>query len=293
MAQIGVRCIRGLVSHDDCRQCSTDPLHPCMLPSDVLELMRQKETDYHADPNAFSPTGLLDCDRKGVLLHRGDWFTDVEQAWPMTRGTLTHAVMEANKDYPGAVGVIREHVMETMVDTRYGPQRLIGKPDLVVVLKDEADSVTVKIVDYKTTSEIKHDLTAAKPDHVRQINMYAYLVSRWLSEHLKRPVTVTVAELEVVYLDFKKVRRFTSVGPLVTKGKRLSMTPLTYADLELEPIHIFEPGTVEKGVRRMIEAKIAARDQLPPAYEMDDENYWKCRYCPVQEACADLARREQ
>lgn len=291
--QIGVKCIRGLISHDDCRACSTDPLHPCMLPSDVLELMRQKETDYHADPDAFSPTGLLDCDRKSVLVAGGDWYVDVEQAWPMTRGTLTHAVMEANDSYPGAVGVIREQVMETMIETRYGPQRLVGKPDLVAVLADEDDVVTVKIVDYKSTSEIGHDLTAAKPDHVRQVSMYAYLVKRWLVEHLKRPVTVVVSELEIIYLDFKKVRRFTSAGPLVTKGKRISMTPLTYATLDLEPIHVFGMDVVERGIRRMIEAKIAARETLPPAYEMDDENYWKCRYCPVAEACADLTARGQ
>lgn len=295
MAQIGVKCVRGFIKHAECRTCSTDPLHPCMLPTDILELMRQKDTDYHADPDRFSPTGLLDCSRKSVLVHRGNWYVDVEQAWPMTRGTLAHAVMEANPSYPGAVGVIREQHMETEIETRYGPQRFVGTPDLVVVQSlQPGEGITVAkvaIVDYKTTGEIKHDLTQARPDHVRQINMYALLVSRWLADHYTEPLAVEITELSIVYLDFKKVRRFTSAGALVTRGKRVSRSPDTYAELELAPLHIFPQATVEAGIRRMIEAKLAARDTLPPAYDLDDENYWRCAYCPVRETCEDLTKR--
>lgn len=295
MSQIGVRCIRGLVSHADCRACSADPLHPCELPPDILEGMREDPNHRHADPDIFSPTSLLDCDRKHGLTVDRDWYVDVGDAWPMLRGTLVHSLMQANR-YPGAVGILRETEMQTEIATRYGPQRFAGQPDLVVVSRLEETETgpvaTVKIVDYKSTNEIGHDLTEARRDHVRQVNMYALLVRRWLPTHYTDPrLRVEVEELEIVYLDFKKVRRFTSAGPLQTRGKMVKRSPREYATLDLEPLAILPDALVEANVVRMIEAKLQARETLPPAYDLDDENYWKCARCPVQLVCRDLAAR--
>lgn len=295
MAQLGVRCPRGLISHAECRRCSTDPLRPCHLSPDILEGMREDPEGRHADPDAFSPTGLLDCDRKYGLTVGGDWYLDIDDAWPMLRGTLVHALMENNR-YPGAVGIIRETEMETLIETEYGPQRMTGQPDLVVVerLQQEGEEVVayVKIVDYKSTSEIKHDLTEAKQDHVRQINMYAWLVRRWLPQHYRHAaLRVEVSEIEIVYLDFKKVRRFTSAGSLTTRGKMTRRNPREYETLTLAPLMLHPDEVVERNIRRLIEAKIESRTTLPPAYEPGDPQYWRCLHCPVAESCAALTAR--
>lgn len=296
MAQVGVRCIRGKIRHEDCRRCSEDPLHPCELPPDALEQMREDPNHRHANPDIFSPTSLLDCDRKSVLVAKGDWYLDVDQAWPLLRGTMVHGMMEGYR-YPGAVGVIRETDMQITVETAYGPQQFAGTPDLVVVNRlEETENGTiayVTIVDYKSTGEIKHDLTAAKRDHVRQVAFYAYLVKRWLpAHHVDTRLQVVVEEVQIVYMDFKKVRRFTSAGTLQTKGKRLNRTrPYQYETLELAAIPLYSDDLIERNLRQMIEAKLGAREVLPPAYEPGDEEYWRCAYCPVQQVCAELSER--
>jgi hypothetical protein len=295
MAQVGVKCVRGLVTHEDCRRCSAEPLHPCELPPDILEGMREDPNHRHANPDIFSPTSLLDCDRKHALSVDRDWYLDVDNAWPMLRGSLVHALMENNR-YPGAVGVLRETEMQVTVATHYGPQTFAGQPDLVVVNRLEETPngpiTYATIVDYKSTAEIKHDLTAARKDHVRQINMYAYLLRRWLPQRHRDPrLRVEVEAIEIVYLDFKKVRRFTSAGSLQTRGKMTRRSPREYATLDLEPLHIFPDAVVERNIRRMIESKLEAREELPPAYEMGDEGYWRCGYCPVREVCGQLSER--
>lgn len=295
MAQIGVRCVRGLIKHDDCRKCSAEPCHPCELSPDILEGIREDPDHRHADPDIFSPTYLLDCDRKAGLTYERDWYVDIYDAWPMLRGTLVHSLMQSNR-YPGAVGILRETEMVVEIETAYGPQKMAGQPDLVVVNRIEETAegpiAYVKIVDYKSTSEIKHDLTAAKPDHVRQVNMYAWLVRRWLPQHHRDSrMRVEVEEIEIVYLDFKKVRRFTSAGPLVTRGKMKTRSPKTYETSTLAPMTLHSDALVERNIRRLIEAKLESREELPPAYEPGDDNYWKCAYCPVADACREMTAR--
>lgn len=296
MTQIGVRCVRGLISHEECRRCSIDPLHPCDWTPDMLEQMRAKPGDRHFDPDAFSPTGLLDCDRKHALSADRDYYLDIETAYPLLRGNLWHGLMETSDRYPGAVGIIRETEMEVQIETGYGPQRMTGKPDLIVVNRleegEEGATAYVQITDYKSTNEVKHELVAAQKDHVRQVNMYAWLVRRWLPLHHAGPLTVVVETLEIEYGDFKKPRRFTSAGWRTAKGKRLNRTkPYQYETLELEPVTIYPDDLVERNIRRMIEAKIEARTVLPPAYEPGDDHYWKCERCPVAAACRELAEQ--
>src|SRR5258706_2212255 len=246
LVQVGVSCARGLTPQGEGRRCATDPLPPCALTPDMLEMLREKPGDRHADPTAHSPTKVLDCPRKQALQVEHDWYLDVDDAWPLLRGHMVHAIFERDTArYPGALAILRETEMEWPIDTVYGPQRMTGKPDLVIVQAMDAETkrASVKIVDYKSTAEVKHELVSAKPDHVRQVNMYAWLVRRWLPAHYFKDeaVEVVVEELEIAYADFKKPRRFTSKGPLSARGKRTSKTkPWTYETLTLAPIHIYK-----------------------------------------------------
>ena len=295
MAQIGVSCVRGLVRHDECRRCATDPLHPCTLTGDILEGMREDPNGRHADPDAFSPTGLLDCDRKHGLSLGRDWYIDIDQGWKMLRGTLVHSLI-SDYEYPGAVGVIRETEMEVTIDTAYGPQRMTGQPDIVVVkhlTQTEGGLVArVGIVDYKSTGKIGHDLIEARRDHVRQVNMYAWLVRRWLPLHYRASLEVVVDEISIQYLDFDKTRRFTSAGALETKGKRLNRSaPYQYETLTLAPLTLHPDQVVDRNIRLMIESKLESRTELPPAYQQGDTDYWRCAYCPVRAACQELTEQ--
>lgn len=294
MAQKGVKCVRGFVLHDDCRACATEPLHPCGQSADILEAMRENPDDRHADPDAFSPTTLLDCDRKHALSIGQDWFIDIESGWKMLRGSLVHSLVESYV-YPGAVGVIRETEMMTRVQTAFGEQRMHGKPDVVVVKKltqtDAGLVARVGIIDYKSTHKIGHDLTAARRDHIRQVNMYAWLVRRWLPTHYNAPLIVEVEELVIQYVDFDKARRFTSAGPLKARGKRIGRSGSNYETLDLEPLPIYPDDEVDARVVSMIEDKLLAREVLPPAYSADDPDYWRCYNCPVRAVCKELTEQ--
>lgn len=290
MGQVGVKCPRGLIRHDECRRCSTDPLRPCHLSPDLLEALREDPNSRHADPDAFSPSGLLGCDRQHALSMGRDWYIDVRQGYKMLRGTLIHAAIGAYR-YPGAAGIIREQVMESQIETKHGTQRMMGQPDIVVVNSVAGGVAHIHIIDYKSTGEIKHELIAARSEHVRQVNMYAWLVRRWLESHYKTKLDVVVDELEIVYLDFNKTRRFTSAGPLSDVGKRISRSPVQYETLTLAPITMFSDAAVERGIRRMIEGKLDARTELPLAYEPWEEEFWRCWSCPVKDRCQELTEQ--
>ncbi len=143
-------------------------------------------------------------------------------------------------------------------------------------------TIHIKVVDYKSTNDIGHDLTEAKLDHQLQVNMYAWVATSELPAQIGWPgAKVVIDELEIVYVSMKKVRRFTSAGPRTTKGKMIQRRPPDYADLVLEPIMLL--SDVEGLVRSRIEERIRAKDELPDILEGDEA--WRCDFCPVNALC--------
>ena len=309
----GVSCVRGLISTDECERCSLDPLHPCTFPVDFLHITRNPGRG-DGGRTEFTPSSLLDCDRRTVLSGKNDYYVDVDAAWNLQRGSIIHELVERNGDYPeGSVTeLIRERRLSTTMQTKYGPQMFSGKPDLVVIKQvDEDGTAWCKIEDYKTTS-ITHDLTAARRSNQMQLNMYAYLVECSLYGGGER---VVVDELEITYTDLKRVRRFNSMGYLYDRGKSLNSSSLVevgddlyevtgrtgvteflpvtfhqgkpYERLALEPIDLLPIEEIEAWIVRRIEEKIEANTVLPEPLEPPSD--WVCPYCPMQELCFGMA----
>ena len=291
--QIGVSCVRGQILHADCRRCAQDPLHPCQYGPDVLEKMRYDPTDPDREPSsrAFTPTRLLGCARQSVLQEGNDYYIDIDNAYPLTRGNMVHALMESAR-YPGVLTTLREHRFKTTIETSYGTQMFSGKCDLVIVKSLEEDeegnpvSFHVNIVDYKTKSKIGHELIRAEDDHIAQINMYAWLVTKTLGKHLGYPeLPIIVDTVEIQYFAMEKSRRFTSAGPLYAKGKRITGTkPWEYETLELAPIPLYSLDLVELAIRKHIEERL--QPTLAPI--LPEEERWKCDRCPVRDLCFSL-----
>lgn len=294
--QLGVKCPRGLVDWDDClSSCAPNPLHPCQYTPDILNQMRVDYTDPDREPGveSFTPTRILGCARQPVIMGDADYYVDVDHQWPLVRGNMVHALME-RATYPGAVAVIREQRMSTTVWTGQGPQPFTGKPDLIVVKSIAPDGMHIKVVDYKSTGEIGHDLIAAKADHQLQVNMYAWLASECvpgslegIPAHLGMPVVVD--EVEIVYASMKKIRRFTSAGPLTTTGKMKTRNPRSYERLDLEPIKLYDMRRVGRFIKAGIEARLDAKEELPDI--LDGDAAWICEYCPVKELCFQIGNR--
>jgi CRISPR/Cas system-associated exonuclease Cas4 (RecB family) len=299
--QLGFKCVRGNIPHDECRQCALNPLHPCEFTPDLLEMMRaqvpteDEDADLEPGNDAFSPSRVLDCDRKSVLLQDADYYANIYHDYPKTRGHMVHSLMERAR-YPGALGGVREKRLYTTVETKYGLQRFTAKPDLIVLLRFDSgttevvpgDTLHVKIVDYKSKGSIEHSLVAAQPEHQMQVAMYAWLVQRELAQLLGWEVQVVVDEVEILYCDMKKTRRFTSAGPLETNGKMLKRKPPTYAPLALDAMVLHPSERIERFVRRRIEERLVAREVLPPV--LDQEDAWRCAYCPVLDYCSKVAQ---
>jgi len=297
--QVGVKCVRGLIPHSECRRCARDPLHPCMWTPQLLESLRAENQPISDDE--FTPTRLIDCPRKAQLKISQDWYIDVDKMWPATRGTLMHARFETLPRAPGMLGEIREIRLEATVQTKYGPQVVKGKSDLIVVVDvDDSDVgvqvvsdtgavMRVKVVDYKSKGEVGHDLTSADRRHQMQVNIYAWLVTKALPVALARPeLTVEVVELEIFYAGMNRPRRFSSAGPLKTDGKIISRRDGTHEELTLEPIHQLTVQEVEEWVVRHVEEVIEAREFLPPPLEGAAAEI--CQWCPVRQQCEQLAR---
>jgi len=280
---IGVHCIRGNIKHDDCKRCAKDPLHPCGYPADLLELMVRDTSQ--PPTSAHSPSRILGCDRQLNIENFVDYFVDVDYAYPMTRGSMFHALMETTT-YPDAYFVAREQRLTLPVETTLGIKDFTGKPDLVVAMNPPVDGVLhVKIVDYKSKAEIGHDLVEAVVDHQIQINLYAYLVTQCLK--VEGATSIVVDELEIVYCDMKKVRRFTTAGPLVARGKRIGRTGSNYDTLDLAPLRMKSIGWSAKLIKHRIEQRENAKSTLPEVLPIEDS--WKCVRCPVLTACDALA----
>jgi CRISPR/Cas system-associated exonuclease Cas4 (RecB family) len=258
-------------------------------------------TDYQ-DPDrepgveSFTPSRLLGCPRQTVLMGQADHYIDIDQAWPMVRGNMIHALME-KASYPHAVATVREKRFATTVMTKYGPQPFTGKADLIVVKSVESvngvPTLHCKVVDYKSKNEIKHDLTSALLDHQLQVNMYAWLSQKCLLDTVDLgfppEAVVVVDELEIVYCSMQKVRRFTSAGQLQSPGKMITRNPRTNEMLTLEPITLWPPDKTERFIAAKIEERIDAKEVLPPILEGDAA--WRCNYCPIKDYCYGLGNK--
>lgn len=293
MAQLGVLCPRGTISWEECLgSCAHNPLRPCDYSADMLNYMRRDYEDPDAEPGveSFTPSRLLGCVRQPVIMGDSDYYVDVDQAYPALRGNMIHALME-RATYPGALLVIREHRFSQTVMTKEGPKPFTGKADVVVVKSIRDGVIYVKVIDYKSTGEIGHDMTEARMSHQLQINMYAWLATQELPALLELPNHIVVVdELEIVYCSMKKIRRFTSAGSRQTRGKRKTVRPLSYEQITLAPLNFWSIHKTGLYIRHKIEERLDAKVKLPDILEGDDA--WLCNYCPVFAVCHQIGNAD-
>lgn len=297
--QLGMYCVRGKIPHDLCRTCSMEPLHPCGFPPNILEGMRQENDQYEG--TEFTPSTLLECDRRTVLYTTRDHWVNPEHAWYLMRGHMVHHYMEQLAYPDSSVScLVREKRLSSVVETMYGTKILSGKMDLVVVKSLTSEPVAVgsgtelkytarcKIVDYKT-KKIDHSLTEPDPKHEMQLNIYAWLVENALLDldipQLKGVDRVVVDELELVYIDMMKVRRFSSLGHIEAKGVKHRGSQ-EHEMLDLQPIAHGGMEDIEAWIIQRVEEKIKAKEVLPPRLEGDEAKL--CTYCSMREHCFSL-----
>lgn len=329
---------------EDHLRCQAQALGPpCGLSPTLLQIILRPNREREESKVVFSPSSISSCHRQGALSVEHDYYVDVKQAYKATRGTVFHKGLESEPAPPGVLGVIRELRMEAQVDTKYGEQTFKGMPDAVYLLHmeeyvkvDGQDPVKhrlhVKIEDVKTRSEVGHDLVRADSRHTQQINLYAWLVQRflpgWLNEvfttlhrdmgvvenpHLFMNVEkndfirlshideIVVDELSILYADMGKTRIFTSRGFGYDQGKLIGdrigghwvrRKPVEHEELELEPVHQMQDQYVEGIIRKGIERQIEAKTMLAPPLTEPEDVGLMCRSCPVRPFCIETGKKE-
>jgi len=308
--QIGVNCERGKIKWSECETCRLNPLRPCHVTPDLLQLIRRKPAKAQLE-QSYSPSRMTGCDRQYVLMRDADYYENIRSSWPLVRGTMIHAILESAGVVDGYDQTLREIRLTTKVDVdgeeveveqQFDPTKteviegqeiFTGQPDLLL-----RNGNRVKIVDYKTTT-ISHDLLAAKLPHVRQINMYAWLARRCLPAILGVE-SIEIDELEILYLSQEKTRRFTSAGSLKDRGKLISrkgprgsswqLSENFYETLTLEAIMLADDRKVEDWIIKRIKERRQALTTLPPILTGDAA--LMCIGCPVREKCMERARTD-
>lgn len=325
MGIVGVRCIKGQVTMADHLICqATEVGPPCGIEQTVLNMIVRPKLERIEQGVVFSPSSLQRCHRQHSLQADHDWYVDVEKAYPMARGDIIHAGLALEPGPPGTLGAIRELRMHWPVQTEYGMQKFSGQVDLIVLNSVDPDgTLHVKILDYKSKNEIKHELVEANRRHVYQVNDYALLVTRALPDYLldwtpgelkhgnakfylnvdslpeiKR---VAVDELSIFYLSSRKTRTFTSRGFLYTQGKMRgevgedkhwrAYVPHEFEELELAPIPFFDLAYTERIIKTGIEEQIRGEQELAAPLEGDDAKLM-CQNCPVRLACYEVGKAQ-
>src|SRR5260221_1166138 len=200
----GVKCIRGYIEMDEHMRCQAQEAGPpCLISPTILQKIVQPNQERIDAGVIFSPSSIASCHRQSVLSKDNDYYVDVRQGYKATRGTIFHQGLSKEPAYPGTLGVVRELRMKASINTRYGEQVFHGQPDEVVLLGvteqkilapneqqvvgwtgETRNILHVKLVDYKTKSEVGHDLISSDPRNVHQINEYAWLVTKFLPDYL-------------------------------------------------------------------------------------------------------------
>lgn len=328
----GVRCVRGVIPMSEHLRCQLEEAGPpCLVPPTILRMIVEPSKEREDLNIEFSPSSLSSCHRRKVLSKDNDYFIDIKAMYKPVRGSIFHQGLEHEPPPPGTFGVIRELRMSSVIDTVYGEKKFWGKADEITLLSVEEGMLHVKITDLKTKSEVTHELIEAEYEHVIQINMYAWLIKKFLptylhswrgytdvfelegdgDEHLflnpNWPITlldideVIVDELSITYADMKRTRIFTSRGFLYDSGKirgeigidgRWRRTyPIEHDELELAPIHMFANSYIESKIRKGIEEQIESETLLAPPLTGVDANI-QCGSCPVRQACITLGKDE-
>lgn len=234
----------------------------------MLMAMREHRDDGYW----LSPSSAYHCPRQRILKMTEPYYQDLEGSWAPFIGNGVHAVLaDAVKNQRSPLEETQKGMMPeawkfldlefSLRDGTPGKLRMQGTPDLV-------DLPNAAIYDYKTIGDFAYFDTETKqrvtrvfptPEHELQINLYA-LMYNW--EH---PL------IENLFIWYAKSEGKKGAARRVVRVPLWDKEDAYHTACELaEPIAWAEhTGTLPTNCY--------------------DETDWRCRYCPVKEACQRLA----
>ena len=244
----GLYCKRKekVVSFQECLQCSRTNFECPIFPEYIKWLMKEDD-EYNQE---ITVTKLLYCPRRAYLIAKTDYIINVEDAWALFRGSLSHSFLERLRD--------ENCIVETRFERDYKGIKIYGKPDKI-------DIENKILYDYKTIAgKISDDYSLrwgnSKLEHQIQLNLY-----KWLLEG-----RFEIEKMVLIYIGSDCSKKF-----LVEERKKDNKKK--YKELE-KAFH-----------RAEILSKIWNKplEEITPE-ELPKEESWICKYCPVVENCSKL-----
>lgn len=136
----------------------------CGLPLPVLLAFERQHQ--RVDGAWLSPSQLLECPRKRILMAQRDYYVRLDYTWAALVGTAIHALISTGVD-----GACTEKMLEAVLHVPIDGETA---PVLVKGTVDYYDPTTQRLIDFKTTSR---EVTDPSLEHTLQVNAY-----RWLLE---------------------------------------------------------------------------------------------------------------
>jgi PD-(D/E)XK nuclease superfamily len=292
--RVGLKCELGLVTDDQCRACSADPLHPCGIPAPMLSILRGENNPDNDTTTglSYTPSRLLGCYRQGVLERDHDYYVDVHYQKASLRGTILHAGLDC-VGWPNEK-VITEKRLSVPIYLGEGqePVEFTAKPDAIVVVDEAREPngeviVTCDIWDWKTREFKAGELLEADVKHRQQVWMYAWIVSKTSQQWYGQEATVHIRSVNIHYVGSSNFRSFSSLGP--GKASITRQRPKRVEEIELAAIPTQPMEKVEKFILGRIKQKQRALTVLAPALEGQDAKW--CYRCPVAVPCGFWQRQ--
>ena len=285
MPLTGVRCCQTGEdeSFEHCMGCAlTGTPHQCIHPFPLIAFMQDKD---ESRPAARSVTQLLGCASQSILKEKIDYTEDPANMWAMFRGSLGHEMMGRFARY------VPDGFMEERLYAFYAVEGepgffvLTGQPDWVVPIGGKyvyevalgGEDLIARdciITDFKSSRNPVSLMKAPKPDHIKQVRMYADMLWRGRLLSTGEEKRWRAVEGRITYFDMDGSRTFSF--PIDVNSELMNEV----VDL-LRPIAVYERTLDLPPVlpRRVVKGRNGTTQVT---------DHPLCGYCPVRTECFAL-----
>jgi hypothetical protein len=197
--------------------------HQCVPASVLVHIQGAQRRDKHKG-RYLSVTALLGCLRALYLERTIDYYVEPPKSWWSLRGKLLHALLEnpgnahipnwqSETEYEWFTGLWWNPRSKTITTTPEGPD---SEPIILYGTIDVLRTETGEMYDYKTIGDngLAYIKDGAKPDHVKQFNIYRLLVERGHPKGKPDYKPIKINKIVAFYMTMMKVVR---TGGLLTE----------------------------------------------------------------------------
>jgi CRISPR/Cas system-associated exonuclease Cas4 (RecB family) len=205
----------------------------------------------------FSPSAAFACLRQRTLRPLIDYYLSPTDVWKMSRGTAVHDYLDEK--------IEGQSEMSLKMDLNFKDKEGGNHTVVMQGTLDYYEPETRTLYDYKTTRSFYYYMNGKNvmkdyptPEHELQVNLYALLLKKH-GKPVERAFLWYVAASDAV---------------------------------KLVPVELWPEKEVERIAHQLAAPILSVTEDglLPPAIQPEDEDYWQCRFCPIEKECREFEK---